>query len=477
MTIALDDNTGFDEPAQDAAPAGTNDRNALAISQDMARVQNALSEFDRVAAGLAAIEAQYPKDAIYEVGTTKGMKDAVEHRAAWRDPRITVEKARKMAKAPLLALGKSIDARAAWITEKLREGEEPIDQLIKAEEARREEEKQARINAEAGRILAIQEALADISMRVLAACGKTSVEVRALSVEMHETLPDPDVFQEMMPQAKEAWAAGIAKLETTLKAKLWDEAEQARITQERIAEEARRKQEAERLEAQRAEQAAQAERLAAQQRALDEQAAKIAAAQKAIDDAKAEAERAAAEKLMSAAYGSAQERVGHDRTYEVYLQFSGDHGNSVPIGKVSEYIAALETLQPESITPAQDSQQVLKAEAPAPDATDRDAPASTSPSVGSMGAGQAADAAPSGGTVRPIHPAAQALRNEQPTLTLGMLKDRLGFTVTADFLAELGFEATAVKASRLYRKSQFGDICAALVQHIESVRAEVALAA
>lgn len=79
--------------------------------------------------------------------------------------------------------------------------------------------------------------------------------------------------------------------------------------------------------------------------------------------------------------------------------------------------------------------------------------------------------------VRPIHPAAAALRNEQPTLTLGALKDRLGFTVTDDFLAELGFEATAVKASRLYRESQFGDICAALVQHIESVRAEVALAA
>ena len=78
---------------------------------------------------------------------------------------------------------------------------------------------------------------------------------------------------------------------------------------------------------------------------------------------------------------------------------------------------------------------------------------------------------------RQIHPAAQALRNEQPTLTLGAMKDRLGFALTADFLIELGFEATPVKAARLYRESEFGDICAALVRHIESVRAEVAAAA
>lgn len=78
---------------------------------------------------------------------------------------------------------------------------------------------------------------------------------------------------------------------------------------------------------------------------------------------------------------------------------------------------------------------------------------------------------------QPIHPAAAALRNETPTLTLGAMRDRLGFAVTADFLAELGFEATAVKAARLYRESEFGDICNALIRHIEAVCAEVAEAA
>jgi DNA (cytosine-5)-methyltransferase 1 len=48
-------------------------------------------------------------------------------------------------------------------------------------------------------------------------------------------------------------------------------------------------------------------------------------------------------------------------------------------------------------TERRESQHVLKATAARPDATDRDTPAIGSPSVGSMGAGQAADAAPAGG--------------------------------------------------------------------------------
>lgn len=48
-------------------------------------------------------------------------------------------------------------------------------------------------------------------------------------------------------------------------------------------------------------------------------------------------------------------------------------------------------------TERRESQHVLKAKAARPDATDRDTPAICSPSVGSMGAGQAADAAPVGG--------------------------------------------------------------------------------
>lgn len=214
--------------------------------------------------------------------------------------------------------------------------------------------------------------------------------------------------------------------------------------------------------------AAERERIRAEEAArLEREAAQAAAAQKAIDDAKAEAD-ARAEQMA---------RLEREREDEEKAQ--------------REQIAArAEQSNIEEQTP----QQVLKAEPATADATDRGVSDATSPSVGSMGAGQAADAAPSGEIdvfkdlaghyratgqlpARVTHPAAQSFRNEQPTLTLGAMKDRLGFTLTADFLAELGFEATPVKAARLYRESQFGDICAALVQHIECVRAEVAIAA
>lgn len=284
MNAVLDDSVGFDEPAVQTQSSPANERNALAITQDMTRVQNALGEFDRVSAGLADLERRYPKDAIYEVGTTKGMKDAVEHRAAWREPRITVEKARKMAKAPLLALGKNVDARAAWLTEKLREGEEPIDALIKVEESRREAEKQARINAEAGRVMKIQEALADIAQDVLIACSKTSTEIASLLGSMRSAQPDPLVFQECMEQARAAWASAIAKLETAHKAKLWEEAEQRRIEEERAAEATRRAEEDARIARITAEQEAHAQRLKEQEEAL--------AAQRQADEDRRAAERA-----------------------------------------------------------------------------------------------------------------------------------------------------------------------------------------
>lgn len=56
------------------------------------------------------------------------------------------------------------------------------------------------------------------------------------------------------------------------------------------------------------------------------------------------------------------------------------------------------------------------------------------------------------------------------TINLGGISDRLGFALTADFLSTLGFMPVAtVKASKLYRASDFLAICDALVQHINGV--------
>ena len=70
---------------------------------------------------------------------------------------------------------------------------------------------------------------------------------------------------------------------------------------------------------------------------------------------------------------------------------------------------------------------------------------------------------------------APAERTGTPTLKLGQIGERLGFTLTADFLKSLGFEPAATdRASKLYHAEDFGLICAALVRHIESVQARAA---
>ena len=59
-----------------------------------------------------------------------------------------------------------------------------------------------------------------------------------------------------------------------------------------------------------------------------------------------------------------------------------------------------------------------------------------------------------------------------PTLRLGQICERLGFTMTADFLAKLGFmHAAQEKAEKLYHEDSFPSICAALVRHINAVQA------
>ncbi|WP_295991714.1 YqaJ viral recombinase family protein [Rugamonas sp.] len=62
-----------------------------------------------------------------------------------------------------------------------------------------------------------------------------------------------------------------------------------------------------------------------------------------------------------------------------------------------------------------------------------------------------------------------------PSLRLGQIGDRLGFTVTADFVLSLGFAPAATdKAAKLYHEVDFPRICSALLRHIDAVRVKYA---
>jgi IgA-specific serine endopeptidase len=303
-----------------AAEAPKADKASLAIRKNITQVETALTEFDKITAGLADLAERFPADLVYDVSTTKGMKEAIAHRAAWREPRILVEKLRKTAKAPVLALGKDIDARAAWITEQLEAGETPVDEQIKAEEARKEAEKQARINAEFGRVQAIQDAISEIGMDAVVASRGQSTNIRSALFNIKNQALDPLVFQEMMPQAEAARAAAVAKLEVALSAALHNEAEAAKVAAERAeleelrkaAAAQRAKDEAAAAEAARVER----ERLAVEQAAQRAEQARLdaeAAAARKAADAAAAAERAEADRIAREAREAEAAKIAAER--------------------------------------------------------------------------------------------------------------------------------------------------------------------
>lgn len=68
--------------------------------------------------------------------------------------------------------------------------------------------------------------------------------------------------------------------------------------------------------------------------------------------------------------------------------------------------------------------------------------------------------------------AAQQPVDDGRRIKLGDISTRLGFTLSAEFLRSLGFEAVERKqGAQLYRASDFPRICVALVHHIQAVQA------
>lgn len=262
------------------------------IAGGIEAVRTHVGAFDAIAAGIAQIEALHPLDVIVgDIQTTKGLARATESRAAWRDPRIRVEKARKEAKAPLLALGKTIDAFAAGLEARLRQGEEHYDRQIKAEEARKAAEKAERERIERARI--------ETHERRLDA-------IRATALTMQPSLP------------ASAIAGRIAELEQVEIDEAWEEyADRARVTkrltlqvmQDAHAAAVEREEEAARLKAARAEQARIAAELAEQRRVLAEQEAAMARQRAEIERQRAEieAERLRAQQEAEAAAARATE--------------------------------------------------------------------------------------------------------------------------------------------------------------------------
>ena len=58
----------------------------------------------------------------------------------------------------------------------------------------------------------------------------------------------------------------------------------------------------------------------------------------------------------------------------------------------------------------------------------------------------------------------------EATLTIGMINERLGFVVNAEFLAQLGFEPKQVGKYKKYHEQDFLEMCARIVRHVYDVQ-------
>ena len=58
----------------------------------------------------------------------------------------------------------------------------------------------------------------------------------------------------------------------------------------------------------------------------------------------------------------------------------------------------------------------------------------------------------------------------EATLTIGMINERLGFVVNAEFLAQLGFEPEKVGKHKKYNEHDFLEMCARIVRHVYDVQ-------
>lgn len=236
---------------------------AAAMASSLATVQTAVAGFDVIAAGIAALAKAHPVDVVADASTKEGMQILKDGYSAYRNPRLELERRRKEAKAPVLSLGKNIDAFAGRLEEQLRIGENHYGGQIeayKAEQARKAEE--ARL-AEEQRKEKHENALDVIRSYSAMATGLPSARI-ANGIAKLEAMRFGAEWEEYASRAVIAQTETLVQLRTMLaQAKAAEAAAEAeRIRQE----EENRKREQERLENERkaAELKAATEALAAQ---------------------------------------------------------------------------------------------------------------------------------------------------------------------------------------------------------------------
>lgn len=241
-----------------------------------------IAEYSPTAEALAELRQKY-QGVVFSVNTTAGMIEARAARGELRTLRVSLEAKRKEIKEPALTRCREIDTEAKRITAELSALEDPIDDLIKAEEQRKEREKAAKEEAERQRIAEINRRFEEVRGLARTAPGKTVGEISAL-IAQAEAFDPASLDEEFRP-------AGVFERQLAingLKA----------LRDQREAQDQKDAETAEKLKKLEAMERAEAERLAAEQAGRDRKAAEEAEAarQREAQEAQERAQRDAAER-------------------------------------------------------------------------------------------------------------------------------------------------------------------------------------
>ena len=235
-----------------------------------------ITEYSQTEAALAELSARY-KGVIYDVASPEAMVQAKKARAELRGYRVSLEKIRVDIKAPALKRCQLIDTEAKRITSILESLENPIDQQIKAEEQRKENERLAKERAEADRVAAEQAA-------IKAAEEKRMAEERA---EIARRQAELDRAERERREAEAATRAKIESEERAARMRIEEEERKARLAREEADRTARMLREAEERKLREAREAeeirlkAERDRIESERRAIEEQKRKEREAEEA----------------------------------------------------------------------------------------------------------------------------------------------------------------------------------------------------
>ena len=224
----------------------------------------------------------------YDVTTTAGMKVATARRAVFRDIRTSTEKERAARKAPLLEIGRLLDAKAKELVALVSPHEDRHDAAIKAEEARKAAEKAEKERIERERITVIHERIQAFTRVPGMVIGKPSASMQAALDDLSAIEVTLDEFAEFAGTAMQAKQRATEQLQLMIKAMKAQESEAARIKAER-EELARQQAEQRRLDA---EAAAERHRIEEEARAAQAERDRIAAEERAVAQAALDAQAA-----------------------------------------------------------------------------------------------------------------------------------------------------------------------------------------